>query len=89
MNESEINLDNNSKDLVHVYLESVLSVVTFVLVQSWRLVKVGIGIFHLFDPVKVVTGILQLAVQDGEHCVLQLGNLLTLHRPAHLVLGKR
>ena len=33
MNESEINLDNNSKDLVHVYLESVLSVVTFVLVE--------------------------------------------------------
>ena len=29
------------------------------------------------------------AVQDGEHCVLQLCNLLTLHRPAHLVLGKR
>ena len=29
------------------------------------------------------------AVQDGEHCVLQLGNLLTLHRPAHLVLRKR
>ena len=29
------------------------------------------------------------AVQDGEHCVLQLGNLLALHRPAHLVLGKR
>ena len=28
-------------------------------------------------------------VQDGEHCVLQLCNLLTLHRPAHLVLGKR
>ena len=27
-------------------------------------------------------------VQDGEHCVLQLGNLLTLHRPAHLVLGE-
>ena len=29
------------------------------------------------------------AVQDGEHCVLQLGNLLALHRPTHLVLGKR
>ena len=29
------------------------------------------------------------AVQDGEHCVLQLCNLLTLHRPAHLVFGKR
>ena len=29
------------------------------------------------------------AVQYGEHCVLQLGNLLTLHRPAHLVLRKK
>ena len=29
------------------------------------------------------------AVQDGEHCVLQLCNLLTLHRPAHLVLGEK
>ena len=29
------------------------------------------------------------AVQDGEHCVLQLCNLLTFHRPAHLVLRKR
>ena len=75
MNESEINLDYNSKDLVHVYLESVLSVVTFVLVQSCRLVKVGIVIFHLFDPVKVVTGILQLAVQDGEHFVGYVGVL--------------
>ena len=28
------------------------------------------------------------AVQDGEHCVLQLGDLLTLHRPTRLVLGK-
>ena len=28
------------------------------------------------------------AVQDGEHCVLQLCNLFTLHRPAHLVLGE-
>ena len=28
-------------------------------------------------------------VQDGEHCVLQLCNLLTLHRPAHLVLGEK
>ena len=28
-------------------------------------------------------------VQDGEHCVLQLCNLLALHRPAHLVLRKK
>ena len=39
------------------------------------------------DDTKVV--VFWQAVQDGEHCVLQLCNLLTLHRPAHLVLGKR
>ena len=39
------------------------------------------------DDTKVV--VFWQAVQDGEHCVLQLGDLLTLHRPTHLVLGKR
>ena len=39
------------------------------------------------DDTKVV--VFWQTVQDGEHCVLQLGNLLTLHRPTHLVLGKR
>ena len=39
------------------------------------------------DDTKVV--VFWQAIQDGEHCVLQLCNLLTLHRPAHLVLGKR
>ena len=72
----EMNLVTSSQNLVHVYLETVLSVVTVLLV--WLNGKEYDGIFHLLYSVEIMTSIIQLTVQDSKHLLGDAGVLQRL-----------